>query len=296
MDTWWVSHAMAPAPIQISSTTIRVYLGCWDEKKISRIGYVDVSAKNPLDILSISNKPILDLGEEGAFDENGVFPGHINIIDGQYFLFYTGFQLGHKVPHYNFGGLAISADGDEFKRVSRAPILDRSDEGLSVRAGQSILYESDFYHSCYSAGTKWLDVGGKLRPIYDVYYQKTKKPDCYEKRGTKIVSCDQETEHGLGRPHLYRIDDEYLVCYTRRTLNMQYHLGCAISNDLNHWHRKDEWIGIPHGTNGSFDDQMVYFPAFSVCAFVKASRFATSPYFANSVACTNSQTGQTNST
>ena len=45
------------------------------------------------------------------------------------YLYYTGFQTGVNVPHYNFGGLAISEDGENFKRVSSAPILDRSDEG-----------------------------------------------------------------------------------------------------------------------------------------------------------------------
>ena len=59
-------------------------------------------------------------------------------------MYYTGFQLGHKIRHYNFGGLAISKDGgDTFKRYSQAPIMDRADEGLFVRAGQSIELAGD---------------------------------------------------------------------------------------------------------------------------------------------------------
>ena len=42
------------------------------------------------------------------FDDNGVFPGHVNLFSNKIFLYYTGFQLGKKVRHYNFGGLAIS--------------------------------------------------------------------------------------------------------------------------------------------------------------------------------------------
>ena len=261
MASWWHSHAMAPAPIQISAEIIRVYLGCWDKNGISRIGYIDVSANNPLELLAKSQLPILDLGDAGTFDENGVFPGHIFALNNQFYLYYTGFQLGQKIPHYNFGGLAISDDGINFNRVSKAPLLDRSDEGLSVRAGQSVLQENALFHSCYSAGTNWLSIGGKSRPIYDVYYQVSDNPTAYQRLGKKIIACNELTEHGLGRPQIYRINDQYIICYTRRTLNMKYHLGCALSSDLITWQRHDDWIGIPHGIKGSFDDEMVYFPA-----------------------------------
>ena len=67
------SHTMAPNALLINEETIRVFLGCWDRKQISRIGYIDVDATNPLKIIKISNKAVLDIGEDGTFDENGVF-------------------------------------------------------------------------------------------------------------------------------------------------------------------------------------------------------------------------------
>ena len=91
---WWESHTMAPSALLINEETIRVFLGCWDRKQISRIGYIDVDATNPLKIIKISNKAVLDIGEDGTFDENGVFPAHANKIDNKIYLYYTGFQLG----------------------------------------------------------------------------------------------------------------------------------------------------------------------------------------------------------
>ena len=118
-NNWWFSHTMAPTAILINKNTIRIFIGCWDENKISRIGYIDVCSKNPLKIKNISKKPVLDIGFNGLFDENGVFPGHANIFNNKVFLYYTGFQLGYKVRHYNFGGLAISKNSSEhFSKVS----------------------------------------------------------------------------------------------------------------------------------------------------------------------------------
>ncbi|MES2204569.1 MAG: hypothetical protein V4496_05030 [Pseudomonadota bacterium] len=260
--SWWHSHAMAPAPVQINDDEIRIYMGCWSIDGISRIGYIDVDARDPLKIINIAQKPVLDIGENGCFDENGVFPGHVTKIDNKIMLYYTGFQLGHKIPHYNFGGLAMSQSGKDFSRVSKAPILDRADEGLYVRAGQSVLQQNSMYHSVYSAGSGWVEVGGKSRPIYDIFYQASPKFDEFNRVGKIIVHCNHAEEHGLGRPQLVNINQRYYVFYTRRMLNMKYFFGYAYSDDLIHWERADQTINLQHGGEGEFDSEMVYFPAF----------------------------------
>lgn len=257
---WWVSHVMAPTVIQISESIIRVYFGAWDAKKISRITYLDVCADDPTKIINIAEKPVLDIGNPGTFDENGVFPGHITKIEGKIYLYYTGFQLGQKIRHYNFGGLAVSEDGMHFERVSQAPILDRADEGLYVRAGQSILYENEKFHTCYSAGSQWVTVGDQSRPCYDVFYQSSSTMTDFSKEGKCIVQHNPLVEHGLGRPQLIKIKQEYIVLYTRRMLNMQYYLGYAVSSDLKNWTRRDD-IFIPAGKEGEFDSEMIYFPS-----------------------------------
>ena len=41
---WWKSHAMAPAPILLDEDTVRIFIGCWNESNISRIGFIDVDS------------------------------------------------------------------------------------------------------------------------------------------------------------------------------------------------------------------------------------------------------------
>lgn len=281
---WWRTHTMAPAPIVLDSDTVRIYMGCWTADKVSRIGYIDVNLHSPTEILKISDNPVLDIGKDGCFDENGVFPAHVyNFNDGRVYLYYTGFQLGHKIRHYNFGGLAISNDGGQsFQRYSEAPVMDRADEGLFVRAGQSIEKAEDGgFHVIYSAGSSWHMCLGELRPVYDVFYQKSPDGIQLEKAGKKIVTCDLSIEHGLGRPQIIRLGDMYYAFYTRRIIEgMKYFIGCARSKDCNTWERIDHvFDGIAYGSEDEFDCDMIYFPAAVKISDSKALLFYSGNYF-----------------
>lgn len=257
---WWHSHTMAPSAVLLDDEKIRVFLGCWDKAGISRIGYIDVRADRPTEIIALSGQPVLEIGAPGTFDDNGVFPAHAAIVGDAVYLYYTGFQLGHKVRYFNFGGLAISRDHDNrFERVSQAPVLDRADEGLTVRAGQSVLLEDGVFHTVYSAGSGWSEVGGIMRPHYDVYYQASADGISYARTGRPILRQNTATEHGLGRPQLTRLGRRYAIFHTRRTLDFHYHFGLALSDDLREWARSDHLIQLPHGDG--FDSEMVYFPS-----------------------------------
>lgn len=273
VGNWWNSHTMAPSAVVVDSSTIRVFIGCWDEHGISRIGFVDVDASNPLIIKSISKEPVLEIGMPGTFDENGVFPAHAAKIGNSIYLYYTGFQLGYKIRHFNFGGLAKSTSSSEkFTRVSNSPVLDRKDEGLLVRAGQSVFLEDGIFKTVYSSGSEWVSAGGKMRPTYDVFYQESSDGITYNGIGKKIVEFDRVTEHGLGRPQLIKLRDSYYIFYTRRTLDMKYYFGIAKSNDCVSWKRIDDQItGIEHSIN-DWDSEMIYFPSV-VCTSDKVFLF-----------------------
>ena len=112
---WLYSSALTPAPILLNSDVIRVYFGARDREGVSRIGYVDLNADNPSDILSLSKAPALDVGQPGCFDDNGVILGDL-VKDGETLrMYYVGFQKVEKVKFLAFSGLAISYDhGNSF--------------------------------------------------------------------------------------------------------------------------------------------------------------------------------------
>ena len=246
---WWQSRCMAPVPIMLNKETIRVYMGCWDRHEISRIGYIDVSSQDPTKVLGVAEKPVLDIGRPGMFDDNGVFPAHAYIHQGEILFYYTGFQLSDKVRYLNYGGLATTSvsNPDHMIRVSEVPILDRSDEGLYVRAGQSVIHEDGVFKSVYSAGSKWIELEGKLRPCYDICYTESTSYQEFPRTGKLILTNDESVEHGLGRPQLVKLKGRYYVFYTRRRLGMDYYFGVAGSTDCQHWERLDHLVDVPFG-------------------------------------------------
>lgn len=259
-NEWWYSRTHAPSAVYFEDK-IRIYLGCWDKTQVSRIGYVDLDPADPTRIVEVCKRPVLEIGRPGTFDDNGVFPAHVAKIGKRVLLYYTGFQLCNKIPFYNFGGLAVSEDsGNTFERVSETPILDRSEEGLFTRGGQSILFEDGVYKTCYSAGSSFVSTGGKLRPTYDVYYQESPDGVEYEKKGRKIISHDSSKEFALGRPQIFKIKDKYFVFYAIRTLNGKYKMGCATLMDGTIWKREDDIIEISQ-KSGDFDSDAAYYPS-----------------------------------
>lgn len=259
---WWKTHCMAPSAILLNENIIRVFVGGWDSSKISRIGFVDVEAKNPLKVIAVSESPVVDLGLEGTFDDNGVFPGHVSKFGAKFYLYYTGFQLQTKIPFTNFGGVAVAEESkpEAFIKSGHVPVLDRSENGLCVRSGQTVLFEDGKYKTWYSAGKDWEKVGGKLRQTYDVYYSESDSPLEFGRSEVLCFARDQKVEHGLGRPQVIKVGNIYKMFYTRRILNMKYTIGYAVSHDGINWERKDDSIGIEHSAGG-WDSDMVYFPS-----------------------------------
>ena len=256
----WVTHAMAPTSF-VQNDIIRVFIGGWDEDGISRIYEINLKKLKPKEIINVIKKPILDIGVPGCFDENGVFPGHVSIDEDQVYLSYTGFQLGHKIPHYNFSGL-LKLINNVFVKTSNSPLLDRHDEGLFVRAGHSFIKEGKFYHSVYSSGSTFETVGGKFRPNYNVFYKKTLSLDKsdFASAGKKIIEFE-EGEHGLGRPQIFILNKMYFVIYTVRTVDMKYSIGISYSKDLIDWNRY-YWDIEQFKSLNEFDSKMIYFPFF----------------------------------
>ena len=256
----WVSHMMAPVLLQ-HENHLEVFFGGRDISGISRIKSLNLDIKTKSFTKSRETE-ILDIGRPGTFDENGVFPASITRIENEVFLFYTGFQLGHKIPHFNFGGLAkINEPNKGALRVSQAPFADRQDEGLYVRAGNTYLNYDGIKYNAYSAGSSFEMIEGKLRPNYDIYLQTVNSIYDFDKAGKKIISYDPLVEHGLGRPQLLSYKDNLLLLYTIRTRNFPYKMGIAIfDKNKSKFERCDYLFQDLLGCSEEFS-QMTYFPS-----------------------------------
>ena len=120
---WWArSYALLPTVDVTDGQGLRVYFASLDERHYGRIGYVDLDATDPTRVLYETTEPVLDIGQQGAFDDCGVNPSCLVRVAGRRCLYYIGWQRCERVPYMLFTGLAFADDGGgPFTKHSRVP-------------------------------------------------------------------------------------------------------------------------------------------------------------------------------
>jgi hypothetical protein len=256
---WAHSHAFMPTPLLRPDGNIRLYAAFLDHQRVGRVGYVDVDGQDPRRVLAVSENPVLDVGEPGTFDDNGVTPVCLVHHDGLEYLYYVGWQLGVRARYFLFVGLAVSDDGGEsFRRCSSAPILDRSDGELFVRTASHVMVEAGRWRMWYIGGSAWIDVRGKSVPSYTLRYLESPDGKTWGKSGRVCLDFASPDEYGFGRPFVLRRGGGYSMWYSIRSISKGYRLGYAESPDGLAWQRKDDEVGLDVSADG-WDSQMICF-------------------------------------
>src|SRR3989338_298820 len=99
---WMKQFAQGPATL-IFDDFVRVYFSCRpmpdaQGQHVSYSGFVDLDRKNLLKIRRVSDKPILNLGQRGTFDEFGIYPVSVIRKDGAIWAYYGGWTRCESVP------------------------------------------------------------------------------------------------------------------------------------------------------------------------------------------------------
>jgi len=256
---WAKSHAYVPTAI-VRGDEIRVYVAFWDSDKIKRIGFVDVSAKDPTKVLRASAEPVLDVGEPGTFDCDGVIPSCVLNKGNEVWLYYVGWQNLVGPPYrYLFAGLAVSIDGgDSFVRYQQTPILERVEFERFIRSTSFVLVENGRYRCWYTSSNKIINLNGHDISSYTIRHATS--PDGVEwseSWGAPCLYLDSE-EFGLSRPWIIKENGTYKMFYSIRKIDKGYNIGYAESEDGYFWERKDNEIGIEKSKEG-WDSEMVCF-------------------------------------
>ena len=258
LNDWRDNSALQPTPLMFDDR-IRFYVGFRDKNGISRVGYIDLDINNPEKVLKVSEKPVLDIGKDGAFDEFGVVPSAIIRHDNKVYMYYAGYQLGKKVRFLVLSGLAISEDdGETFTRYSSVPIFERTENEMLFRVPHTVMFDDDKFKFWYGGGSKFSQGKDKTLPVYDVRYLESLDGKKIPTNGTTILRT-KENEYRVGRPFVIKKNGSYLMFYGFSSEDMPYQLGYATSIDGLNWVRKDEDIGIELSKNG-WDSQMMAYP------------------------------------
>lgn len=258
--SWSSGGALTPTPIVLDNNTIRVFASFRDKYGVGRIGFVDVMASNPTNVINVSNVPALDKGRSGTFDDNGLILGDVLRRDDGLHLWYVGFQLVKQVKFLAFTGHAISRDGGQsFVRTQEVPVLDRTPDGLYIGAVHSVeALDRGGYRAWCALGSGWRDIHGVPYPEYMTH-------ECHSADGRSFGGFRRLFDFGpgeyrLGRPRVSRVADGYMMIFTYGTLSGAYLPGCAVSTDGTDWTRKDDLLGLAPSDSG-WDSRHLSYPA-----------------------------------
>lgn len=244
---WALHSALTPTPVKLRDGRLRVYAGFRDVAGVSRIGWVDLDPDDPTRVLNVSTTPALDCGRAGCFDDNGVILGDVVQAGPLLRMYYVGFQLVGGVKFLAFTGVAESADGgDTFVRLSETPALDRSNEGLYIRAIHTAMYVDGRWRIWYAAGSGWSTIGGRPYPQYHVCTTQSDDGLTFGPRGSSCIR-GVGSEYRLGRPRVWESDGGFHMLFTYGTLEGAYLPGYAFSTDGITWTRNDEVFGLAPG-------------------------------------------------
>lgn len=251
--SWGLTHGMVPCADKVKEDIYRIYFSGRDEMNRSHIGYIEIDIKEPQKILRTSEKPVLSVGSLGCFDDNGVTPSWIINHEGKKYLYYIGWNKRSTVRMGLIAGLAVSDDnGETFRRVSRAPLLERTDlEPFSLLTGPCVLIDNGLWKMWYVSGVEWVR---EDLPRYNIKYAESKDGMHWKREGMVCIDF-KDGENALARPCVIKEKGIYKMWYSYKGKN-NYRIGYAESADGISWVRKDEQTGIEASESG-WDSEMI---------------------------------------
>jgi predicted GH43/DUF377 family glycosyl hydrolase len=254
---WCKSHAMVPTPEDMGNGIFRIYFSGRNEKNQSHIGYAVVNLNKSYEVIKYEEKPALLPGELGCFDDNGVTPSCIiNLDDNKKALYYIGWNPGSTVRMHLFGGLAISKGDDNFKRWSRAPIIERCKTDPYLNTAPWVVQINDEYRMYYVSGAEWKN---KDLPRYNIKLASSKDGKHWNRNGHVCIDFKDENENALARPYVIFEDNLWKMWFSYK--GDAYQIGYAESYDGLEWVRRDDFSGISVGNPGDFDSDMIAYAA-----------------------------------
>ena len=264
---WSKSHAQVPTVDMMSDKVWRVYYCARDSGNQSRISFFDVEANNPQHLIYKHDKPILQLGKLGTFDDAGMMPSSVLTVGDVKYLYYTGWNVRKSVPYQNTIGLAISRDGGQtFLRAGEGPVLGISLHDPYFIGTASVIYEDGLWRNWYAACTGWEMIDGKAEPRYHLKYAESLDGIEWQRNGNVAIDYKDTNEGGLVRASVVRECDRYFMWYSRRDAmgyrrdrQHSYRIGYAESIDGHQWKRLDDQAGIDVSDEG-WDADMIAYP------------------------------------
>lgn len=273
-------HQFAQSPqALVYDDFIRIYFSTRsvdtkNDKFKSHIAFVDMK-KNLQDVIKVSDKTVIKLGNLGCFDEHGIFPMNVLRHNDVLYGYTCGWNRRVSVSVDTAIGLAISHDnGLTFERIGEGPILAASVHEPYLVGDGFVKFFNGVYHMWYIFGTGWKHFSENSHPdrIYKIGHAVSKDGiNWVKEEAIQIITDRLEENESQALPTVICIDGTYhmFFCYRyssdfRHNKNRGYRIGHAYSFDLKNWIRDDEnpLLGV---SDEGWDSDMLCYPNVFEC-------------------------------
>ena len=267
---WLSEFAQAPCVLKFDHF-VRVYFSCRppadaNGQYVSRSAFVDLNRDNLFEIIRVSEKPVLELGDTGTFDEFGTYP--ISVIrEGDIVrAYYAGWTRCESVPFNVAIGVAESLDnGVTFEKLGNGPVIPYTLDEPFVLSGPKIRRIKDLWVLFYIAGRKWIVHEGRPEPVYKIRMAHSADGIHWKKHGHDLIDSHLEPDEAQASPDVFYANNSFHMFFCcRRSTNYRgkaggYRIAYAKSTDLIEWTRNDSLAGICVSDVG-WDSEMISYP------------------------------------
>ncbi|MBS0211840.1 MAG: hypothetical protein JSR26_01495 [Proteobacteria bacterium] len=252
---------------------VRVYFSSREREPegmyISHVAWVDFDPTFR-HIRQIATGITLPRGELGCFDEHGVFPLSPLRHDGRILAYTTGWSRRVAVSVETGIGLVESFDGGStFQRLGNGPVLSASLREPCLVGDAFVRVYDGMFHMWYIFGTGWkhFSAGAAADRTYKIGHATSMDGMHWRKEEARQIIADRlGHDESQALPSVLRIGSRWhmVFCY-RQSFDFRsnkargYRLGHATSDDLVHWTRDDESLGLDLSEVG-WDSEMMCYP------------------------------------
>lgn len=254
---------------------VRVYFSCRplrDENGYytSNTTFLDLDRKDLTRIIKVAEKPLIELGELGTFDEFGIYPSCVFPMGGLVYFYYAGWTRPSSVFADASIGVAVSTDGEHFERLGKGPIITKTLHEPFQFSGPKVRLFKDMLLMYYLAGEKWvLTEEGNSETFYKIRVATSYDGLNWHRTGKNIIDGILENECQAGPDVFYRNGKYHMYFSYRYGLDFRgndrgYRIGYAHSDDLFNWTRDDDNVGIGLSESG-WDSKDMHYPHIFEC-------------------------------
>lgn len=266
---WMNEFSQAPCTL-IFDEFVRVFFGSRpvrDEngQYVTYTSFVDLNRKDLFKIENFAQKPVMELGKKGAFDEFGIYPLSVIKKENELWAYYAGWTRCESVP-FNVGiGLAVSKDnGEHFERMGEGPVLPYTPDEPFTLSGPKIRKFNNKYYLFYIAGSNWYLEKNKPEISHKIRLAISDDGINWEKINKDIIPDGWDKTEAQASPDVFYANGKYHMFFcgwvpaTFRTTKTR-KIGYAYSVDLINWTRDDSKVGIDLSESG-WDSEMIAYP------------------------------------